>query len=123
MRRNLAIIAVIAIICASFTACGGKPSDMDSGVYNIGMKALETADRYLDMDITAEEAETSIKEYEDRFDELGMDLTGTNFFVSSDVSMLRHLFLMVRLNSGTYEEVLEKRDELAKELGESERND
>ena len=59
-------IALAALMVVFLIGCGGKPSDMDSNTYDLGVKALEIMDSCNKMDISSEEADDKLEEIYDR---------------------------------------------------------
>lgn len=61
--KNLLIISGLLCLIATLCACNlSKPEDMSDEAYNAGLKVVEITDKYLDSEITREEAYEQINE-------------------------------------------------------------
>lgn len=129
MKRIISI-ALIFIIAATLSSCGGTPKNMSSAMYQIGLNALELTDNYIEGKITGEEAQERINEFysqaESEYDRECRDRDVENL-VGSDVwkdSSITHDLFMLHLNIGStskgygaMSDVRKSRDNLAEDLG------
>ncbi|MDR0889900.1 MAG: hypothetical protein LBM28_04540 [Oscillospiraceae bacterium] len=130
-KRFLLLVVVLLVFLSSCT--GEKPEDMSEEMYNIGLAALETVDEYFDGIITLEEARYRLEGSEDAADRLydkarkqsGGAIYGTevedDFFVSSCITSIDFHLMMKSYGTGTNEDILEYRNDLADALNESKR--
>ena len=123
--KRLISIAVFIICCMSLSACNKTPEPKRplSDAHNkYGTKALEIVDAYLDFTISASDAYKQIDELYSSANALPkVEKSDTtyygNYFVEHDVSMIRYELRDISSGRGSYENLKEKRDDLAEELG------
>ena len=126
-KKNLSIVGislVVFLVVLSLFSNGGCPKDMSGHDYQIGLKAIEIVDDYLDMEISFDKAHDELDSLKykldaqslDRDDEyymenfsLGVDLLGLSSAILNDSVM------------ANYDSILERRNDLAKSLNESKR--
>lgn len=103
------------IILVSCSACGSKRMDgISDDAYRYGLAALETADDYISGKIAGETAKDNLS----RVSILADNCDGENdFFVSSNVALLKYAVTAKANGTGTMEEVKEAREDLADILG------
>ena len=132
MKRFISTILVGFILFSTITflsGCGGgKPNDVSDQHYQYALKAIEIADGYLDFDLTVDEAYAEISELEERKEELpdgkvGDKTHAKDFSIESNVSMLSSALVRgyLDLDTDIYDDVLERRNSLAKAIGEKTR--
>lgn len=87
MKKVLSILLIILIL-GCFVGCESIPEGMPEHTYKIGVKALEVTDKYLDLEISREEAEEEMEELYERISDY-YDMSkdektlGINLFISS----------------------------------------
>jgi len=130
MNRKSLFIVILILASLTLHACGQgkeqKPENISEAHYNYGLKALEIVDSYLDFDSTSEEAQEKmdalIKEQgnlpETEFKDAN-HLKNSN--VEHHITMLSYSLSKVSYGKGTYDDVLSKRNDLAKVLNEKDR--
>ena len=124
MKRLISLALVIACFM-SLIACSKTPEPKRplSDAHNkYGTKALEIVDNYLDFSISASDAYKQIDELYSSVNALPKveendDTYYGNHFVEHDVSMIRFELSDISSGRGSYEELKEKRDDLAEQLG------
>lgn len=124
MNKSFLVMLLILVLLSG--CAGKKPDDISEAHYKYGLKALEIVDNYLDFESTAKEAHTEmqklIKERE------GLPETdiknphhAKNTAVESQISTLSAQLLWLDLDRGSYDTLLEKRNDLAEKLNEKKR--
>ena len=105
--------------------CSSKPSNIRDGVYKLGLEALDIYDEYLDIKITSSEAENKIKKLIDRLNEFEKSddelIVKTENKVKSNLSVTESIFVSMKYNMGSHEDILKFRNILAEELNEKPR--
>lgn len=121
------LLMLVVLLCCLLAGCGGgRPSDLSDAHYQYGKRALEIVDDCLDYDIDLDTAYNKIKKLEEMEDTLppaGTTEGGSaaNFAVESDVLIISSKISILRLGSGDMSELLNKRNDLAKDIGEKTR--
>ncbi len=123
--KRLISIAIFIICCMNLSACNKTPEPKRplSDAHNkYGTKALEIVDAYLDFTISASDAYKQIDDLYSSANALPkVEKSDTtyygNYFVEHDVSMIRYELSDISSGRGSYEDLKEKRDDLAEELG------
>lgn len=121
------IVPFILILALVLTGCSkGKPNDISEAHYKYGLKALEIVDEYLDFNITAKNAREKIDALTNESDSLPKTEFKSpdhakNSGVEHEVTMLSYELLKIDNGSGTYDDLLEQRNELAELLNEKKR--
>lgn len=111
MKKLLSLL-LFCFIITGITGCGeksSKPDDMSDEAYEVGLKVLKIADKYLDGVIDKEEATRSINIITDDF--LSGDEVG-DAIISANIKRIKYS-LNVNFSS-----VQDARDDLAENLGE-----
>ena len=124
MKRTLTILMTI-VICITLSACSksGKPKDMDKETYEIGKRAVEIVQDFLDAKITAQEAYDKLDVMRDRLDGLEFDgkdqrmADAKNSLIRSKISRLSISLLNQKTTGGSLKYVSEDLKELKEELG------
>jgi len=117
--RKICVVIVIFLFL-SLLACsnyGERPENVREGVYRLGLEAISIADDYLDFRLTARNAIVKLDDLNSRFDEFS-DLTSEEMTVSSHLWFTSLALSYVTWGIGTYEDVLERRNNLAERLNE-----
>ena len=128
MKKIVTLLLIILLL--TLCSCGGKPTKMSEGMYQIGLNALDVADQYINGKLTGNRAYDRLEDlYEQAKEEekynrekLGVaTLVGTEYahdtFVTSDILILQLVIGRVDYGSATLSDVIEARDELADTLG------
>ena len=124
LKRVVFCVLVMALV---LTGCSeGKPSNISEAHYKYGLKALEIVDEYLDFNITAKNAREKIDALTNESDSLPKTEFKSpdhakNFGVESGVTLLSYELLKIDTGSGSYDDLLEQRNELAELLNEKKR--
>lgn len=118
MRKVASLLC--ALLCVgALVGCSGKPRNMSEEVYELGCKALDTVDAFLDADISASSAESTLDlintqlegfEHEDELYEINAML------ISTHVSALSF-----NIPYRDRQTVVDTRNSLAEELNKSKR--
>lgn len=135
-RKPIIIILffIIIVIFLLSHCCDGIPRKTSEKMYELGVAALETADDFIDGEIAGAEAERRLKnnyneaelQYKIQCEELDTDtLVGTEYkndtFIESDILFLKWAVRDKVDGTGTEEDVISKRNDLAKSLGKRKR--
>lgn len=110
--KKILILLNVLVLCFLITGCSeksSKPDDMSDETYEVGLKVLKIADKYLDGVIDKEEATRSINIITDDFfsgDEVG------DAIISANIKRIEY-----SLNV-SFSSVQDARDDLAENLGE-----
>ena len=118
--KRIVSIALILIIAATFSSCGGKPEKTSDAMYQIGLNALSTADDYIAGTITGEEAKEQIEELSSQADAQYTKSRSdyeNDWPIMFEISILSYEILDVSRETNSMSEVTEARDSLAKTLG------
>jgi len=116
LKRYISVALVFLLLLCS-TGC--RPSGLSDSYYNIGLKALEIADRYISFDITADEAYEAINALPLSSLEKPDSNTSADGNVHLRIFILESDLLLASSEAKTYEEVLDSRNALAKAIGKS----
>ncbi len=113
MKKVISIISVLSLsLILILTGC--KPDGMPDYTYKIGTKALEVTDKYLDLEISADEAEEEINELSDRLHEYYKTADDEQtLYVSISINKIESGFMIW----GDETDIIEGRNSLAVELG------
>ena len=113
MKRVFCFLLTV-IVVLSLAACSSRMDGISDDAYEYGLAALETADVYISGRITGEAAKDNLS----RVSILVDNCDGENdFFVSSNVALLKYAVTAKANGTGTMEKVKEAREDLAKVLG------
>ena len=126
MKRMLKFpcIALAMLLLTSLllmTGCNKGLDNVSEDAKYLGQRALTITDKYLDYEISNSTAYDELDEIYSRLDNLDSDLTG-DFMIKLDVFDIELALLGERTSYESGREVLEARNELAEDLGESTRN-
>ena len=119
MKRVFATVFCVLFACTALMGCSG--SEVSSQNTKVGKEALKVADRFLDGDITASQALSTLEKCKGQV----TDEDGTKSKVLR--SYIQNLFTAVAISTQTKgmsysgSTLLKRRNELAKYVGESER--
>lgn len=124
MKRAISLL-LFAVIILSMAACNSSTEPkrpLSDAHYKYGTKALEIVDNYLDFTISVSDAYKQIDDLYSSANALPTvekddDTYFGNSFVEHDVMMIRYELSDISSGRGSYEDLKEKRDDLAEELG------
>lgn len=122
MKKTFCFILVFCLLLC--VGCSRAKYPMDSGMYDLGKKALIIADGYLDAKISAEDAAASFDDLYEAADAYDRSISTKNGWGNSLVhtyifSLHSDFFLADLTGDGvSYIGILETRDKLADILGE-----
>ena len=128
--KNLIIVLAIILVGVLIivTLHNGVANNLNEQYFQYALQAIEIADQYLDYKITATEAAIMIESLRQRESELpSIDSDDDNYFVhrgiTSDVMYLSHDLQIPQFDpsSEKYNDILERRNELAEVIGEKKR--
>lgn len=126
MKRLLIVITTI-IICILLDGCN-KPADMRNETYELGLKALATADAYFDAELTEKTAETKFDIIHDRLmDMQDVDEDSDSSIITQAVAYkISALYFALQMHTSgdesyNYDVLIESRNELAKTLNQIEK--
>ena len=120
MKRIVTALMVVLAICVTLSGCSksDKPKDMDEETYEIGKRAVEIVQDFLDAKITAQEAMDKLDVMYDRLDSLEFDGKTQSIAKSKNLSMSGKIIgLKVSLIGGSVKYISEALKELKEELG------
>jgi len=123
--KKIALLLIFALIL-SLVGCGGKPNGIRKGVYNLSLAILSTSDQYLDFKITADEAYEKINKLYERFNEFedveNLSTQINEMSIKVCLHDLNNTFrLLIWYGEKSYDNILEKRNNLAVKLNEKTR--
>lgn len=120
MRKKLFALGLIWILTLSLFACGAshkKPEGLSEDEYDAALRVVETYDKYLDSDISAEDAYEEINYISNSWDSLDKEGSedSTSSLLSSEI-----LLLSTYLFSGdtSDKKMTEQRNEIAEIINE-----
>ena len=122
---TIVILVVIAAAVVIYYFMPRKPADVSDEYYKYGKAALEIVDQYLDYEITVDEASEALKELERREGTLPSKTSHADTMIKLCVSAsARHVSsinldtkLYRNVDKSKYNDLVEKRNELADYLG------
>lgn len=119
MNKRFFLILTVFALLLSGCSQDKKPANMSESHYKYGLKALEIIDSYLDFDNNSKETRKMIEALIEEKDilpesEFKDPNHAKNFGIESKIIILGHELLMIDTGSGSYEDLLDKRNELAK---------
>lgn len=125
MKKIISLLLVL-IFALSLTACGekGKPEELNESLYNYAINAVETADDFLDGNMSVEKAESKISSimlYTDSYQSIEDGNSVDDVCVSMDIFFLKHELYLYRTGDGSKEKITEKRNDLAEAINKSTR--
>lgn len=127
MVKKLLAAALCFVFTIGLFGCSEKTNASDKAL-SVGKQAISIVDEYLDGTATYEEAYEKLSELQEEMDYVDdMDRENEHrvddFLISSDLIMLSHRLLMDYYDGTdeTYNDIIEQRNDLAEEIGESKR--
>jgi len=116
--RKLMLIMVIVFCMVTFVGCS-EPSDASKQALSIGNQVIEITDEYLDSKISASEACAQIEKFDGQIDHEVDRKYYDDYFIWSGINSISHSLFMSSYKGGNenYEQVLVRRNALAKTLG------
>lgn len=116
--KKLAMLLGALLCVGALAGCGnGIPDDMSKDAYDLGCKALETVDAFLDADISAQSAKSKLDLIDTQMEDF--DFNGEYFMdaiLRGYVSPLSYY-----VGRGDRKELLQKRNSLAEKLGKTQK--
>lgn len=119
MKKKLSALIVCCFISVLLNGCAAKnsaPDNVSDGMYTIGCKALKIADKYLDAELTRDEAYDELDSMSDQAHQIQDDNYSNDFSISVSISSLSYdLWNMGKAFGSTITDVdfKEDRDSLA----------
>ncbi len=123
MRKHFHLIISLSMIFTLslilLTGCGTDdtsskvPENMSTGTYKACMKILSDADSYIELELSYEDFTANYKDAVSRIEEN----TTEDTIAASSAAILKTKIGMNHRGSATTDEVIEKRNDLAKKLG------
>ncbi len=110
MKKVISILLII-VMFASFVGCDSIPEGMPEHTYKIGVKALEVTDKYLDLEISREEAEKEMDELYERISDY-YDMSQDEKTLGVDLYIGSIHLELVSVNCSDFE-IIESRNNLA----------
>lgn len=129
MKNHIKIIICILIFCTSLCSCGNK-STTSYEMKNLGSNIIKITDDYIDGKIDYETAKRKINgtkdEIDNTYEKVEHTVSGLPVYMNDYEISLLSTYLSValtdeHLGTGTYDELLEKRNEIAEIVGEKKR--
>ena len=119
--KKLITVFFIAFLVVFLCSCGGKPENTSDAMYQIGINALGLADKYINGEITADEAYERIEEFNKQADtqaeKNNLEEYKNDESISHRISMLSSEILFSKSGTAAMSDVMEERDKLAETLG------
>lgn len=123
MKKKYFTIGLVIVICTFLTACsdkGKKPDTVSEEMYVIGKKVVKVIDKYLDADLTFDEAYAEIKNLDDQASSLEKnDQYNGDLGVKISISTIQTDMFSMSLPfgaKGTDADLKKDRDDLSEEL-------
>lgn len=128
MKRSfLSGILVIVVLVIALSGCSGSTKASDKAI-SIGKQAVSVVDDYLDGKLTYDEADEKLdglKSDMQYVDDLPQDdeHKAADFGISTDITLISHDLLIDNVDntSESYDELVDRRNALAEEVGEKKR--
>ena len=117
MKKLIPMLLMLSML----TACNTRPNELSDEMYNCGITALKTMDDYIDGKIDYQTAYNKLQGMSERSDNID-DQSTDDKIVSGKISLAVLTVTNSYLGNQTYNEMIVERNELAKSLGESERD-
>lgn len=120
MRKRFLTLGLIFSLSLSLIACGAshkKPDGLSEDEYDAALRVVETYDKYLDSDISKEDAYEEINDISDSWDSLDKEDSddATSTLLSTEISLLStYLFS----GDTSDRKMTEQRNEIAKKINE-----
>ena len=122
MKYKRIIAALLALCC--ITACNSRPDDLSDDMYNYAESVIRTADAYMDNQLSYDEAYEKIVKLDKKAEKLN-DESGNNtdnFLTQNYIGLVRSALTLEHSGTYTYTDLRESRNDLAKQIGYSERD-
>lgn len=123
MKKKIVVITIVCLSIVSFAACSRepeRPENISEGMYDIGVKAVKITDRYLDADLTLDEAYDEISNLSSQASSSISDEYNFDVVVSIDIGSIEYDLFSMRNPYGdkkTDSDVKNDRNELMDTLG------
>lgn len=125
MKKFLSTLAVLLATCLLLCSCGKKTKCSGQAV-SVGKSAIEAADDYLDSNQSAHDALDRLDELKEKMEYVDSEdaskpTHSADYSVSSDLVLLSHEITFDSIDHDRYDKILEKRNDIAKTIGEKKR--
>lgn len=129
MKKQIAGVMVAGLAALMITACGGSKTKVSNKAQSVGKSAIEVVDQYLDGDLDYDDVSDQLDELSEELDYTSEDSDkdkDTHFgdsSVQSDIVLLGSEIFQDHFEgtSDTYDDIVDKRNELAETIGEKKR--
>ena len=114
--KKIIIAVLLSSMMLTFSACGNSiPEGMSEEVYDYGVKALNVMDKYNDMEISKDDADSRLDAIYDKLDSLDSGDTSVDVLSISSSILTFQAALTIGKNSS--KDTYEVADELRETLG------
>lgn len=125
MKYKRIIAALLALCC--ITACNSRPKHLSDEMYNYAESVIRAVDAYMDNQLSYEEAHKKIESLSDSAERLSDEHENDADYSSDtitylDIGLVRSRIYLEHSGIQTYADLLEVRNDLAKQIGYSERD-
>ena len=125
MKRFFSVVAVLMAACLLLCSCGKKTKCSGQAV-SVGKSAIEVLDEYLDNDRSSESTLNRLDELKEKMEylkteDMSKPSHSADSSVSSDLVLAAHDVLFDSMDHDKYDDILAKRNDIAKTIGEKKR--
>lgn len=121
--KKLIVTVLISVFAISLMACSSepkRPEDISEDLYDIGVKAVKITDKYLEADLTLDEAYDEISNLSDQASNSRNDEYSSDLAVSIEIDSIEYDLFSMEYPYGdkkTESDVKSDRNKLADTLG------
>ncbi|MBS7009766.1 GTPase [Anaerostipes sp.] len=122
MKKYILSGCLILLLAASLSGCGTahiKPQGLSDSQYRLGLKAIETTDKYLGADLSKDLADNQLKHIEKAFEQYHKTDKKTVSAVDSRIEQLDHCLSTKKVSD---KKITKVRNQLAKTLNQNPAN-
>lgn len=117
------IIPLLLVLCC-LTACNSRPKNLSDDMYNYAESVIRTADAYMDNQLSYDEAYEKIVKLDEKAEKLYKEEGDNtdNFLAQNYIGLVSSALMLEHSGTYTYADLKESRNNLAKQIGYSERD-
>lgn len=120
-KSILLTLLLSTILCA---ACNSRPKNLSDDMYNYAESVIRTADAYMDNQLSYDEAYEKIVKLDEKAEKLYKEEGDNtdNFLTQNYIGLVSSALMLEHSGTYTYADLKESRNNLAKQIGYSERD-